>query len=649
MFNFRNAEDKFNCSNGVSIEKSWVCDGLKDCSDGSDESHELCDRNEFGTNMTTDCGRVYTNQVLIKNGQKAHYGTAPWNAGVYKSDKINSNYDLICGGSIISSNLVVSAAHCFWKNSMTSNKLLIDDGLYKIAVGKYDRNIKIIDNNFTQILNVEIVYLKEDYYGMSAFFAENIAIIVLKKRISFSISVAPVCIDWNGKYNEVNGDQGKIVGWGRTNDDIKSPILLEASLPYINRTSCQDLYKNGFESYVTFDKFCAGSVLVLGQGVGVGYSGAGLSFFHSNCYYLTGVTSGIMDPERNNSVSVFTDVKSHIQWIRGLYNRYRRQAVSSCSENAEDKFNCSNGVSIEKSWVCDGLKDCSDGSDESHELCDRNEFGTNMTTDCGRVYTNQVLIKNGQKAHYGTAPWNAGVYKSDKINSNYDLICGGSIISSNLVVSAAHCFWKNSMTSNKLLIDDGLYKIAVGKYDRNIKIIDNNFTQIINVEIVYLKDGYKGYRVFHAEDIAIIVLKTRISFSNSVVPVCLNWNGKYNEVNGVKGKIVGWGRTNDGITSPVLLEASLPYINRRSCRDLYKNGFESYVTFDKFCAGSALVSGQGVGVGYGGAGLSFSHSNSYYLTGVASVRDSEENNSIVVFTEVKFHIQWIRELYNKHN
>jgi len=56
-----------------------------------------------------------------------------------------------------------------------------------------------------------------------------------------------------------------------------------------------------------------------------------------------------------------------------------------------------------------------------------------------------------------------------------------------------------------------------------------------------------------------------------------------------------------------------------------------------------------VDIGDSGAGLSFLHSDSYYLTGVVSVKDPETNNSIATFTDVKYHIQWIRGLYNQHN
>jgi len=59
-----------------------------------------------------------------------------------------------------------------------------------------------------------------------------------------------------------------------------------------------------------------------------------------------------------------------------------------------------------------------------------------------------------------------------------------------------------------------------------------------------------------------------------------------------------------------------------------------------------FVSGQGVNDGDSGSGLSFLHSNLYYLTGVASVKDPDTNNSIALFTDVKHHIGWINKLYD---
>lgn len=58
-------------------------------------------------NIVLDCGRTYTpHKVLITNGSKANYGTAPWNVAIYKKD--DNDYNMICGGTLISLNLVVS-------------------------------------------------------------------------------------------------------------------------------------------------------------------------------------------------------------------------------------------------------------------------------------------------------------------------------------------------------------------------------------------------------------------------------------------------------------------------------------------------------------------------------------------------------------
>jgi len=52
--------------------------------------------------------------------------------------------------------------------------------------------------------------------------------------------------------------------------------------------------------------------------------------------------------------------------------------------------------------------------------------------------------------------------------------------------------------------------------------------------------------------------------------------------------MVGWGLTEKGIESPILLKTNLPYINMTTCREMYELGFESYVTPDKCCAGFSL-------------------------------------------------------------
>ncbi|KAL4123123.1 hypothetical protein QTP88_015353 [Uroleucon formosanum] len=727
-----NTEDNFYCSNGLCIELSWVCDGRKDCSDGSDETKELCARYEYGTNITTDCGKVkINNQAILEGGKnKATIETAPWFVAIFQL--YDMEYQFICVGSIIAPNLVISAAKPFWKKVMLTKQISIKDGLFKIAVGKYDRNFNVIDNDLTQIMDVEMIYVPQHYNGEeSELHARDISVLILANQVSFSNGVTPVCIDWNSKYNEKNGNQGQIFNWGYTTNGEQSPVLLERYLPYINQTTCRQFYFTKRNAvYVTYDKFCAGPILKSENINDI--TGAGISFLHSNSYFLTGVLSLNHFVNKTSAVLGFTDIKAHVQWIRGLLKKHA--TVNSCVlpivegvvysyEGSNDIL--SHGILIDRhrnviencelgyhkaypnsfryclgkgKWLSNSEKLCfkmcppleSDSLDikcshnGDHANCSNLSIPNTIATSsckptyiapngqeenpfelrcqsngmwnkqlyrckpyCGRTYIkSETLIANGEKALIGTAPWNVGIYRLNSKNANHEMICGGSVIAPNLVISAAHCFWNKNLVSRIIPVNDDLYKIAVGKYDRNFTIIDNEFTQIMNVEMIHVHEGYYGYPGFHINDISIIVLPNRLSFSNGVAPICIDWNDKYTVVNGDQGKVVGWGRTEKGISSPILLEASLPYINYSSCRHSFTEGFEQFVTLDKFCAG--FESGQGVGQGDSGAGLCFFHHDSYYLTGIVSNKDPNSNKSIAVFTEVKYHIQWISKLFNRY-
>jgi hypothetical protein len=60
-------------------------------------------------NIILDCGKPYaSHQLLFDNGATTQVGTAPWNVGIYRFINESSTYFLICGGSIIAPNIVVS-------------------------------------------------------------------------------------------------------------------------------------------------------------------------------------------------------------------------------------------------------------------------------------------------------------------------------------------------------------------------------------------------------------------------------------------------------------------------------------------------------------------------------------------------------------
>lgn len=259
------------------------------------------------------CGLLNTPSDVLNDG-KVEYGTVPWSVGLYRQVKGRDGYyELLCGGTLIAPNKVITAAQCYWEEGNTNKILMNENQKYKIAVGKYTSDLSIKDNNFTQIIDVGFVYLKESYYGPSGYYADDLAIIVLHTQVTISDVVLPVCIDWSKQYSVPDGSNGKVVGWGKTEKIETSSVLLEANVSYTDKNTCRDMYSNGFQSLVTIDKFCA--VSRLGHSITEGFIGSGLTYEHGTLQFLTGIVS-VTDPYSNDLVAVFTNVSHHIQWIR---------------------------------------------------------------------------------------------------------------------------------------------------------------------------------------------------------------------------------------------------------------------------------------------------------------------------------------------
>ncbi|KAB0385521.1 hypothetical protein FD755_000477 [Muntiacus reevesi] len=88
-------------------------------------------------------------------------------------------------------------------------------------------------------------------------------------------------------------------------------------------------------------------------------------------------------------------------------------------------------------------------------------------------------------------------------------ICGGSIVDEYWILSAAHCFDRSMNTE--------AYDIYVGLVDL---LVAGNHTQWFEVNKVIIHPTYGLYHPIGG-DVALVQLKTRIVFSDAVLPVCI--------------------------------------------------------------------------------------------------------------------------------
>ena len=142
-------------------------------------------------------------------------------------------------------------------------------------------------------------------------------------------------------------------------------------------------------------------------------------------------------------------------------------------------------------------------------------------------------VINGQDAPK-QIPWQAAMYKRKP--SEY-LICGGSIINEDTILTAAHCFEENveenGISLKKLNTLPQDYFIYVGLLKESAPPMRKYEIKNITVHENYV------IKQFH-NDIAIVKTMVKIAFSRNVKPICLPKAvpAKYH-----KCFISGWGST----------------------------------------------------------------------------------------------------------
>ncbi|KOB63315.1 Hemolymph protein 14, partial [Operophtera brumata] len=181
--------------------------------------------------------------VLVVGGHRVKRGQLPWHAGVYR--RTVTPYQQICGGSLVSNNVVISASQ------------------FAVAVGKLYRPW---DNPVDQAQksDVKVIHLPERYQGAGAHDQDDIAVLVVAREFQFNTYVRPVCLDFNYHFEVQQlypGNHGKVAGWGLTaaNGNVSS-VLQVVDLPYVDIRTCINNSPPEFGEYITSDKICAGTL-----------------------------------------------------------------------------------------------------------------------------------------------------------------------------------------------------------------------------------------------------------------------------------------------------------------------------------------------------------------------------------------------------
>lgn len=267
---------------------------------------------------------------------------------------------------------------------------------------------------------------------------------------------------------------------------------------------------------------------------------------------------------------------------------------------------------------------------------------TEEPNSCGRVdpqHDITWLVLGGQEVQRGQWPWLAAIHVYQQTALNFR--CGGNLISSKIVISAAHCF--KGRESKQFNTDD----IVVSLGQHNIRKLHDPRTismglESLNVHPEFLKDPKGSYDA----DIAVLVLERAVTFSEFIKPVCL-WSGDTDEtaVFGKTGVIVGWGKDESGhLVTKAPKRASVPIVSHLEC-------IRSSETFLRITSSRTLCGGakndSGPCNGDSGGGLILHENGVWQLRGIISVALADPVTGMcnlkqyVVFTDVAKFIPWI--------
>ncbi|KAI5631989.1 trypsin domain-containing protein [Phthorimaea operculella] len=292
-----------------------------------------------------ECGTITPDgKILIVDGREAKQGEFPWHAGIYRKSVTNDTLNkLICGGSLVSSSVIISAAHCFW-DKITHRLHPVTS--YAVALGKFYRgwNHPLDDN--VQKFDVLNIKVPARYQGAGSNFQDDIAAVWLAKPAVYATHVRPVCIDFEPYFDAFQlraGNPGKVAGWGIKDLEGKpSPILQVIELPYVRIEQCIEESPPNFRPFITSDKICAG--YRNGSALCQGDSGGGLVFKAQDRgverYYLRGIVSTA--PESQEACNVyartsFTKITKHKHFIEK--NTEAVDQISINQQETEDEKN----------------------------------------------------------------------------------------------------------------------------------------------------------------------------------------------------------------------------------------------------------------------------------------------------------------------